>query len=170
MSQDERSEPSRDEAEHTPGAPAPLNRAALRQALEACGSFNLRRAARLACQGYDEQLASIGLRSTQLALLIVLAVNGPQPMAALAQELAVDPSTLSRNLRPLERAGYLTIARGAKRAKYAALTSAGEDALRRAVPRWQQAHAAFLARVGEKAWMALLADLGALVRALRTGE
>ena len=144
-----------------------LDRALLLEALSACASFNLRRASRMASHRYDEQLAAAGLRATQLALLIMLAVNGPQPMARLAQELAVDPSTLSRNLRPLERAGFLTIERGAKRGKHAVLTRAGEDAIARAVPHWKRAHEAFLAEVGTEAWAKLLADLGALVRALR---
>jgi DNA-binding MarR family transcriptional regulator len=167
MTQDERNSPSAQARASAHDTPEPLDRALLLQALASCGSFNLRRAARLSCQRYDEQLADAGVRSTQLALLIMLAVNGPQPMAKLAYELAVDPSTLSRNLRPLERNGYLTITRGDNRAKLASLTRAGEDAIRRAVPRWKRAHDAFLAQVGAETWQKLLADLGALVRALR---
>lgn len=167
MTQDEPTSPPIQGLGSAQDAPEPLDREILLQALNACGSFNLRRATRLVCQRYDEQLAGASLRSTQLALLIMLALKGPQPMTELAQELAVDPSTLSRNLRPLEREGYLTITRGAARAKHASLTRAGEDAIRRAVPLWQRAHEAFLAQVGADAWSNILADLGALFRSLR---
>src|SRR5690606_6392843 len=79
------------------------------EALSHCGGFNLRRTARVVTQLYDQALEPTGIRSTQLVILWTVAVDDAPSMAQLARELVLDPSTLSRNVKPLVRRGLLEV-------------------------------------------------------------
>jgi len=74
-------------------------------------------------------------------------------MARLAEILAMDGTTLSRNLRPLERAGWVLVSRLAadRRVRLAALTGAGERMVADALPLWREAHARVVAALGADA-------------------
>jgi DNA-binding transcriptional ArsR family regulator len=91
-----------------------------------CACFNLRRAARAVTQLYDHTLAPSGLRATQVTLLVALAKAGPVPFTRLASALGMDRTTLTRNLAPLERDGFVTQSPGAdRRVKLVRITDAG---------------------------------------------
>ncbi len=68
-----------------------------------CVGFNTRRATRLITQYYDKILAPTGLRSTQYSLLSGLSMMGESSMQDLAFILAMDRTTLTRNLSPLQK-------------------------------------------------------------------
>src|SRR4051794_3428898 len=68
-----------------------------------CVCSALRRSARATSRIYDDALAPSGLNVGQYAVLVVLARRGPVAVSALADELVMDRTTLSRSLQPLER-------------------------------------------------------------------
>jgi DNA-binding MarR family transcriptional regulator len=124
-----------------------------------CACTILRRATRSVSAVYDAALAPYGLRITQFSVLRTLARLGPLPITRLAEEAALDRSTMGRNLQPLERKGLVAIIVGAtdQRERVAHLTKAGERAIEQALPVWRSAqnrvaslidHAAIAAMAG----------------------
>ena len=79
--------------------------------LGTCACQQLRKATRVVTQRYDEALRPIGLRSTQLPILVTLAAHGPLFMTDLAESLVLDRTTLIRTLRPLQRRGLIEVSR-----------------------------------------------------------
>lgn len=140
---------------------------AYRDVLRECASFNLRKASRVVTQLYDDILQPTGLRSTQVALLVTLAVEHELSIARLARQLMLSPSTLSRNLRPLQRDGLIDVDDTRKRGKTVTLTSKGKKTLVDAFPYWQQAQAKFTALVGSTAWSKLCQQLDKTTAAAR---
>ena len=133
-----------------------------------CNCFAVRSAARHITQFYDQCLAPIGLRTTQMAVLTRLKRLGPLTINALAEDLVADRTTLGRNILPLERDGLIRIEPSAtdRRAKELHLTKAGEKRLQAGVKRWSQAQAQFEATFGTKR----AAELRALLRAVVATE
>jgi len=106
---------------------------------KSCLCFALRRASRALSQRYDHVFSSIGLRSTQFNLLAGLAHYKAKTLTELAVWLVMDRTTLTRNLKPLERAGWITSISGSdKRSRPYMLTPAGQEILAKAMPLWQQ--------------------------------
>jgi DNA-binding MarR family transcriptional regulator len=103
--------------------------------------MTVRQAARRVTQIYDEALLESGLSVAQLGLLAVIATNEDDRMAAIAERAGLDPSTLSRNLRTLERDGLIEIATVEKdlRRRAVWLTEGGLRRLQAALPAWQEA-------------------------------
>ena len=106
-----------------------------------CVCSTLRRATRAVTAMYDAALAPSGLRITQFSVLVVLGRLGPLPVTRLAAEVALDRSTMGRNLDPLERRGLVRIKVGDvdQRERVAHLTAAGERAIEAARPYWRAA-------------------------------
>lgn len=104
-----------------------------------CVCVTLRRAARAFSQIYDDALAPSGLRITQFSLLRAVARLEPTSISDLAAAQALDRTTLSRNLAPLERDGLIEQAPGVdRRVSEIRLTAAGHAAIARALPLWRQ--------------------------------
>src|SRR2546425_10896411 len=80
-----------------------------------CACASLRRAARAVTQLYEAALQDTGLRATQFTLLQALERQGRSPQTAGGELLALDPTTLSRTLRPPARAGWVRAGAGADR-------------------------------------------------------
>lgn len=118
--------------------------------LESCNCYAVRAAARHITQYYDQFLAPTGLRIGQFGLLVRLKRLGPLTIGELAEKMAVDRTTLGRNILPLERDGLVKIAPTAsdRRAKEIRLTAAGATRLRRARKHWQLAQAGFESSFG----------------------
>ncbi len=137
----------------------------LREAARAatrCANFNLRRASRALGQVYDAALRPIGLKGTQFSLLTALALLGPVPLSELARELGMDRTSLTRNLRPLLREGYVREDRGEdRRQRILDLTDAGRRIYREALPLWQAVQDCVEDRLGTERMARLLADLAA---------
>lgn len=117
-----------------------------------CLCLRFRKGARQTTKIYDEFLAPCGLRITQFGLLAHLEENGgPLAVAELAGELNMDPTTLNRNLKPLERRKLLRIRERVKdrRAKEIWLTAAGRKLLQEAAPLWKAAHDHVFAALGQ---------------------
>ncbi len=125
-----------------------------------CACFNTRKAARAVTRFYDDMLAPSGLKATQLTMLGAISISGPTRMSELADMLALDKTTLTRNLKLLEAGGLIAIAAGAdRRERVVTLSRAGADAVDRARPRWREAQRRMIEHLGEARWRRLLADL-----------
>lgn len=114
-----------------------------------CTCFRVRKAARRVTQLYDHYLAGAGLRITQFSLLSHLRAAGPLTMTELADRMAMDRTTLTRNLRPLQRHGFVAIAVGDdRRRRELTLTPVGERAYKAGIVQWQKAQRAVLDELG----------------------
>jgi DNA-binding MarR family transcriptional regulator len=133
---------------------------------DSCLCLHTQRAARAVARRYDEALRPVGLTSGQFSLLMALNRPNPPNIAQVADLLAMDRTTLTANLKPLERRG-LVIARTAdkdKRRRDLVLTAAGRHILAAAMPVWQQIHAELEARLASSGADRLRADLQALAK------
>src|SRR5512146_547256 len=114
-----------------------------------CACASLRRASRAVTQLYGAALRDSGVTPTQLTLL-----------QALGSLLVLDPTTLSRTLRPLARAGWIRSAAGRDRRESRwALSARGRRQFERARPVWEGIQRELKARVGGGEWRRLLEDL-----------
>ena len=129
-----------------------------------CACIALRRATRAVTAAYDAALAPSGLRVTQFSVLCTLARLGPLGVTRLAEKVALDRSTMGRNLDPLERRGLVHIEVGVtdRRERVAHLTPAGEAAIEAALPLWRDAQGRVTRLVETSALAALTERLGAL--------
>ncbi len=118
-----------------------------------CACMNLRKTARLIAQFYDQRLQPGGLRNTQFTLLVVLDHLSPVSIKNLADHMGMDRTTLTRNLRLLERDNYITACPGKDaRVRMISLTEKARAAINETRPYWQQAQAEFLQKFGEERW------------------
>ncbi len=133
-----------------------------------CTNSNLRRTSRAVAQLYDEFLQPSGLLATQFMLLGAIAGNGPIALTPLAEMLMLDPTTLARNLKPLQREGLVEISPGEdRRTRMLRITVQGKEALAKAFPLWEEAQKWVIAQLGEDHWRAMLGDWSELVSLVR---
>lgn len=144
---------------------------------EHCNCFAARAAARHITQLYDHYLAPLGLRVTQFSILRTLKRHGPLPLNGLAKVMAMDRTTLARNVQPLERDRLIAIEPSAsdRRAKVVRLTGAGERRVRVALVAWSKAQQRFESTFGSKRSSEMRAMMRAIVAssfeaAYRSGE
>src|SRR5215468_4781313 len=114
-----------------------------------CLCLHVQRAARLLVRRFDEAFRPLDLTNQQFSLLMSLNRPAPPGMAAVASVLAMDRTTLTAALKPLERRRLVkvTVDPDDKRGRRMALTPAGQKLLARAVPIWTRAHAELDARL-----------------------
>ena len=111
-----------------------------------CVCTAARRRSRDLTRAFEKAMRGSGVRGTQFTLLATLVQTGPMPTTRLADFLGLERTTLTRNLRPLVRHGFVQIDEGEdRRVRKAAITPAGEAAARRAFPFWKKAQDAALA-------------------------
>lgn len=110
---------------------------------DTCLCLAVQRAARALARRFDEAFRHLGLTHGQFSLLMSLNVPVPPTMQAVATLLAMDRTTLTANLKPLERRGLLTVRRSAgdARVRRFVLTDAGVALLEDALPIWRRTHA-----------------------------
>ncbi len=107
---------------------------------QGCTNLQLRQLMRRVAQHYDLEVGKTGLKGTQYSLLSYVARLGPLRPGDLAQAMRVDPSTLTRNLKPLIAAGYVTLTAGADgRSRSIAVTESGRVKRAEAQRRWKVA-------------------------------
>jgi DNA-binding MarR family transcriptional regulator len=125
--------------------------------LERCTNLRLRKLTRRVTQLYDRLLEDAGLTSTQFSLLAYLFARDNLSIGELAELLVTDPTTLTRNLRPLERQGYLRIVPDVadRRRRGVTLSDEGRAVFRAAVPLWREAQARVADALGEQSLTAL---------------
>src|SRR3546814_20285961 len=104
-----------------------------------CTCAVLRRATRRLTQVYDEGMRPSGLKLTQYSVLNILAQAENPSITDLADRLMMDRTTLTRNLRPLEKAGWVPIGRGRDaRSRALTLTEIGRRNQEAPRPGWRQ--------------------------------
>ncbi len=134
-----------------------------------CTCFNARRASRAVTQFYDDIMEPSDVKAPQFTMLGAVNLMGPASVTKLAEHLALDRTTLTRNLKVLVDQGLVEIGPGDdRRERVASLTEAGRDALRRAPPPWLQAQGAIAEKFGVDRWRRMLEDmteLAALIEA-----
>lgn len=130
-----------------------------------CLCNSLRQASRAVSRLYDEELRSVGLRTTQYSLLRYLKHSGPVRQRDFGASTSLDETTLTRNLRPLIQAGWVAVDAGAdRREKLIRLTKSGLAKLARAGPAWERAQDRLRTRLPKPAWSSLLEMLPDLTR------
>jgi DNA-binding MarR family transcriptional regulator len=109
-----------------------------------CLCLAAQRAARALARRFDEALRPTGLTSGQFSLLMSLNQPKPPSIGAVAAILAMDRTTLTANLKPLERRGLVetVVDPSDRRGRLLTLTMAGRTLLRAAVPIWERTHEA----------------------------
>jgi DNA-binding MarR family transcriptional regulator len=102
---------------------------------------------------YDQALAGVGITVTQYALLARIGRTDGLSRTALAAQLGMERTTLTRNLAPLEKAGLVVSTIGEdRREKLLQLTSAGRKQAARGMPRWAKAQERMLEHLGKERW------------------
>ena len=131
---------------------------------ENCACVRARMAARKLTRLYDKALKPAGLRITQFTLLIAIKDGRAKSLSALADILAMERTTLLRNLKVLEDAGLVvTEPSGEGRALSLRLTPDGEKRLHEALPYWQDAQRKLETELGQD-WPVAKSSLEQIIR------
>jgi DNA-binding MarR family transcriptional regulator len=131
---------------------------------DTCLCLHLQRAARAVARRFDDALRPAGLTSGQFSLLMSLNRPTPPNIRSVSTLLAMDRTTLTANLKPLERRGLVKIAPDPadRRTRRLYLTEAGRTVLSAALPVWRATHAAIDALLPAGACDRLREELRAL--------
>lgn len=109
---------------------------------DCCLCLHVQRAARALARRFDEALRPVGLTNGQFSLIISL--NRPEPpgIASVADLLAMDRTTLTAALKPLQRRGLVNVVKDPtdRRGRRLSLTPKGKALLASAVPVWERTH------------------------------
>ncbi len=144
---------------------------AARDELVDCTCMRLRKASRRITQIFDQALAPAGVTAPQFGLLAMLqeSAQGREdglPLGVLAERMGMDPTTLNRNLKPLQAQGFLATEPDARdrRVRLVRLTEAGVASLMQALPLWREIRERVRVQVGVETLVALngLLDLATL--------
>jgi DNA-binding MarR family transcriptional regulator len=137
-----------------------------------CLCAQTRRVDRLLNRIYDEALRPLGINTMQKSLLSNI---GRSPAgidtAILCQRLALDRSTLTRNLTMLEQMGFVAVSANEhdRRKRDVTLTDAGRATVSASEPLWSEAQRQVVEAVGyDRAveMTTMLADVERIVRKL----
>lgn len=136
----------------------------------ACTCTNIRKAARIITQAYNDALRPVGLRSTQFTLLANLMKRGDTPLTQLADTMVMDRTTLTRNLKPLERRQLIYIGRERdQRVRKIGITPPGRQVFEDALPLWQEMQEQIAQGLGEPRWSDLMNDLSQTISIVQDG-
>ena len=135
-----------------------------RRVRNTCLCLHLQQAARAVARRFDTALRPLDLTNGQFSLLMSLNRPEAASIGAVSTLLAMDRTTLTANLKPLERRGLVTVSvdDGDKRSRRLTLTVAGRALLVAALPLWEKEHAAVEGLLSDIDPDRLRADLRAL--------
>ena len=122
-----------------------------------CVGYRVRMLNRLTTRIYDDELRPLGIKFSQLNILTVVTLRGPVQPAEVARVLALEKSTLSRNVRILEDNGWIEVVPGeAGNTHLLRMTAAGRRMFERAAPAWRAAQERMEALLGPAATRSLV--------------
>ena len=125
-----------------------------------CVNYALRRAARKAAKLYDHALKPSGLRNTQFTMLGALNRLGEASIGDLSEDLAIDSTTLTRNLEILVRGGLVeNLVADDARVREVRLTNLGKKTFEKATPLWRKAQQHVLETLEPKRWIGMRTQL-----------
>jgi DNA-binding MarR family transcriptional regulator len=129
-----------------------------------CLCLHVQRAARALARRFDEELRPFELTNGQFSLLMSLNRPEPPPMGPVASLLAMDRTTLTAALKPLERRGFVKVQKDPtdRRSRILVLTDKGRTLLARAIPVWQRTHEEIEGAASSVDWDSLRQDLRAI--------
>ncbi|WP_297300105.1 MarR family transcriptional regulator [uncultured Methylovirgula sp.] len=135
---------------------------------DACLCLNVQQAARALARRFDDALRPLELTNGQFSLLMSLNRAEPPRLGDVAQLLAMDRTTLTAALKPLQRRGLAAAKPDPqdKRSRRIALTAAGHQLLLRALPIWKRHHARLEKHLGAPNARRLAEELQFLTRLL----
>jgi DNA-binding MarR family transcriptional regulator len=123
--------------------PNDIDRSEAMEAMEdadACACATSRHIARLLTQLYDHFLCKAGVEAPQFALMVAIDKEERSHQSAIGRQCAMDRTTVSRNLKLLERKGWVTSTRGRdRRERHVTLTREGRKRLAAGWPEWRKA-------------------------------
>jgi DNA-binding MarR family transcriptional regulator len=135
-----------------------------------CVCFNFRKASRVITKVYDDALRPSGLTTTQFSILSVLGIIGPVNILKLAGQIAMERTTLTRNLRLLEKKGLIEIRPGQdQRTRIINNSTKGNNAMASALPLWSEVQARVTGKIGTDKWSGMLGELQEIVETLKAG-
>lgn len=124
-----------------------------------CTCFKLRKLTRAMSRVYDHHMAGVGLKTTQYSVLKNVGQEA-LPVAELADRLGIERTTMTRNLKPLIEAGWITLEAGAdSRQRIVTITAAGRAKVKQAYGAWRRAQTEFETLIGAANVRALHAQL-----------
>ena len=148
-----------------------MSRALDMAAAENCVCFNLRWVTRAVTQFYDAEMRRHGIRPTQASILAALRRKDSWSMAELSDWLGTERTTLVRNLRPLQRDGFVKADGGGRGNRVElTITAKGRKQVEKLSPAWESAQNAVVKTLGEKRWSAILSDLETAALALNKNK
>ncbi len=128
---------------------------------QGCTNLRLRKLMRRVARHYDLEIAKAGLKATQYSLLSHVLKLGPLRPGDLARGMQIDASTLTRNLRPLVDAGWLTLSAGDDaRSRLVSITTSGKAKRQEAQLHWKAAQNSLNDILGVPRVLALHALIG----------
>jgi len=133
-----------------------------------CSCAAVRSAARAVTRAYDEVLRPLQLRMTQYTILAKVSKEGQLALSDLADRIVMDRTTLARNIKPLEREGWMTVSVGSdRRERLLSVTPAGLELLARARPLWLETSRRLDEKLGSEQAAVLRATMQEVVKAAR---
>jgi len=133
-----------------------------------CACATLRKTSRTLTRMYDDALKPSGLLATQYIALVAIQRDQPATMGQLAETMVMDRTTLTRNLKPLEKSGLIVSGKGEdQRTHVVSLTLKGKTAMEKAFPLWRKVQTHVATTLGPKRLAHLLSDLKEAVALLR---
>ena len=122
-----------------------------------CLCANLRRAARVLTQRYEQKLRPLGITSTHFTILQALSLAGEVSQGRLGEILGMDSTTLTRTLGIMKKHGWVAIRRGAdRRERLLSMSAAGKTQYTQALPHWQAVQDEVRRQLGKKRWRNLM--------------
>ena len=138
---------------------------------QGCTHFQLRQLARRVSQHYDGEMAKVGLKTTQYSLLSHIMKLGPVRPGDLALAMTMEPSTLTRNLKPLLASGWVELAAGPDgRSRSVTITASGRAKRTDAQRHWNVAQAGLNQLLGARRVVALHALINESLEMLKPIE
>ena len=137
-------------------------------AVDSYACLCLRRASRAVTQCCDEILKPTGMRCTQLVILLTIPLLKNPSIVELAAALLMDRSTLTRNLRPLQKNNLVKIEEGEdRRKKVIRLTKKGRNKVKIGLPVCEKYHKKLVKKIGAKRWGEVMQCLDEIVEAIQ---